>query len=44
MTPFSLTMQIHDNDNSQFRQINGLENGQIDVATAPSDNLGGGHS
>jgi len=44
MTPFSLTMQIHDNDNPQFRQINGLENGQIDVATTPSDNLGGGHS
>jgi len=44
MTPFSLTMQIHDNDNPQFRQINGQENGQLDVATTPSDNLGGGHS
>lgn len=44
ITPFSLTLQEHSGDNSQFRQINGLENGQINVLTTQTDQPVGGHS
>ncbi len=44
ITPFSLTMQQHGSDDTQFRQINGLENGQIDVLTTQTDKVAGGHS
>ncbi len=44
ITPFSLTLQERGSDSPQFRQINGLENGQIDVLTTQTDPLVGGHS
>ena len=44
ITPFSLTLQERGSDSPQFRQINGLENGQIDVLTTQTDPLAGGHS
>jgi len=44
ITPFSLTLQEQSGDNSQFRQINGLENGQINVLTTQTDQPAGGHS
>ena len=44
ITPFSLTLQEQGGDNNQFRQINGSENGQIDVLTTQTDPLAGGHS
>ena len=44
ITPFSLTLQEQGSDSPQFRQINGLENGQIDVLTTQTDPLAGGHS
>lgn len=44
ITPFSLTLQEQGSDSPQFRQINGLENGQIDVLTTQTDPLVGGHS
>jgi len=44
ITPFSLTLQEQDGDNNQFRQINGLENGQIDVLTTQTDQPAGGRS
>ena len=44
ITPFSLTLQEQGSDSPQFRQINGLENGQIDVQTTQTDQLAGGHS
>lgn len=44
ITPFSLTLQEQGGDNNQFRQINGLENGQIDVLTTQTDQPAGGHS
>ena len=44
ITPFSLTLQEQGGDNNQFRQINGSENGQIDVLTTQTDQPAGGHS
>ena len=44
ITPFSLTLQEQGGDSTQFRQINGLENGQIDVLTTQTDQPAGGHS
>ena len=44
ITPFSLTLQEQGSDNNQFRQINGSENGQIDVLTTQTDQPAGGHS
>jgi len=44
ITPFSLILQEQGSDSPQFRQINGLENGQIDVQTTQTDQLAGGHS
>ena len=44
ITPFSLTLQERGSDSPQFRQINGLENGQIDVLTTQTDQPAGGHS
>lgn len=44
ITPFSLTLQEHDGNNSLFRQIKGAESGQIDLLTTPTDTMDGGKS
>ncbi len=44
ITPFSLTMQKKESNGVLFRQINGLENGQITMLNSPSDTRSGGQS
>ena len=44
ITPFSLTLQEQESDSGLFRQIKGLENGQITVLSTQSEDLQGGNS
>ncbi|NCB56305.1 MAG: type II secretion system protein GspH [Gammaproteobacteria bacterium] len=44
ITPFSLTLEELGSSNTLYRQIKGLENGQITVLNEPEDNVSGGHS
>lgn len=44
ITPFSLTLQELESDSGLFRQIKGLENGQITVLSTPPEDLQGGNS
>ncbi len=44
ITPFSLTLQEKESDGILFRQINGLENGQITMLDALPDTRSGGAS
>jgi general secretion pathway protein H len=44
ITPFSLTLQKQGSSNTEFRQITGQENGQIDVQTTPTQSPTGGHA
>jgi len=44
ITPFSLTLEEQESNSTLYRQIKGLENGQITVLNEPEDNVSGGHS